>query len=112
MLPYHSANAEWYGDKQTIMGTEVIVELWYEEQQADAVRVIQKVMAEMRRVDQLFSPYIESSELSALNRWASDKDSYAKPLPVSSELFNLLADAQAISRLSDGAFDITFASVA
>ncbi len=112
MLLCHPALAEWYSDKQAIMGTEVAVELWYEKRHAQAEQILQKIMAEMRRIDQHFSLYIDSSELSELNRHASNKDAYAKPLSVSPELFNLLADAQAISELSEGAFDITFASVA
>ncbi len=108
----HSANAEWYSDKQAIMGTEVSVELWSEKPREEAAAMIEQVMAEMRRIDQHFSPYIESSELSVLNRHASGKKTYAKPLPVSPELCKLLDDARTISELSDGAFDITFASVA
>lgn len=111
-LACHPALAEWYSDKQAIMGTEVAVELWYAKPEADALRLIKKVMSEMRRIDQHFSPYIDSSELSVLNQHANNKAVYAKPLSVSPELFNLLANAQVISELSDGAFDITFASVA
>lgn len=107
----HTASADWYSDKQAIMGTEVSVELWSHKPRASAAGVIAQVIAEMRRIDQHFSPYIESSELSVLNRHASDKHTYAQPLVVSAELFRLLTDAQAISELSDGAFDITFASV-
>ncbi len=112
MLLCHSANAVWYSDKQAIMGTEVSVELWSEKPPAEAADLIDKVMAEMRRIDQHFSPYIKSSELSILNRHAGDKKVYANPLSVSAELFKLLYNAKTISELSDGAFDITFASVA
>ncbi len=112
ILLSHSASAEWYSDKQAIMGTEVSIELWSEKPRAEAAGVIKKVMAEMRRIDQHFSPYIESSELSILNRHASEEKTFAKPLTVSPELFKLLYNAKAISELSDGAFDITFASIA
>jgi len=63
-------------------------------------------MAEMRRVDSAFSPYIESSELSRLNR-----DAPKDWVFVSDELYDLLEKSAQISRLSEGAFDITYASV-
>ncbi|MCM5679888.1 FAD:protein FMN transferase [Schlegelella sp. S2-27] len=87
------------------MGTPVRVELWSADRAA-AEEAMAEVMAEMHRIDRTMSPYKESSELSRINREAA-----ARPVPVSEEMFRLLERAQACSELSDGAFDITYASV-
>lgn len=97
--------AQWFKEQQAIMGTVVIVELWHEDA-AMAQRCIATVMAEMRRINAAMSPYRESSELSRLNR-----DATQHPVAVSKELYTLLQRALEVSRLSNGAFDITFASV-
>lgn len=100
-----SVFAQWFVDERAIMGTLVRVELW----QTDAKKAktaINSVMAEMERIDQLMSPLIPSSELARINRKAADG-----PVIISRELFELIAKAQQISLLSDGAFDISFASI-
>jgi thiamine biosynthesis lipoprotein len=63
-------------------------------------------MQEMERINQLMSPYIETSELSLLNR-----DAMKGPVVVSDEMFDILSLSKQLSELSEGAFDITFASV-
>lgn len=98
--------ADWFSDTQGIMGTEVSVTLWHEDA-SQAKSVIARVMAEMRRIDQALSPYIESSELSRVNAQA-----YEKTQTLSEELAFLIEKSLEFSVLSGGAFDITFASVA
>lgn len=102
--------AKWHSDTQSIMGTKVSVILWLEDD-VKAEQAIAAVMAEMRRIDEHFSPYIETSELYRLNQLAP-KASAKKPLKISPELTAILDKAQYYSRLSDGAFDVTFASLA
>jgi thiamine biosynthesis lipoprotein len=63
------------------------------------------VIEQMHHVDRTMSPYKPESELSRINRHAG-----AGPVAVSRELFDLIERSIAFSRLSDGAFDITFAS--
>ena len=97
--------AEWFSDTAPIMGTRVHVEISHDDaQQASAL--IGQVMAEMRRIDRAFSPYREDSELSKVNREAS-----ADWMEVSDEMIDLLGRSYRMSLLSDGAFDITYASV-
>jgi FAD:protein FMN transferase len=64
------------------------------------------VLADMRRIDALMSTYKPDSEVSRVNANAAKA-----PVPVSAELFLLLETSQQYSRLSSGAFDITYASV-
>lgn len=96
---------KWFEDNQGIMGTNIQVELWSDSAQ-QGEDAIQAVMDEMQRINQLMSPYIQSSELSQLNSRASDS-----PVPVSKELFELIALSVELAKETDGAFDITFASV-
>ena len=99
------AHAEWYSDKRAIMGTAVSVELWADDE-ASAAAAIEAVMQEMVHIDQSMSPYIETSELALINREAA-----RHPVKISAEMFYLLKTALHYSQISDGAFDISFASV-
>lgn len=87
------------------MGTSVSVTLWHENA-ATARQAIAAMMAEMRRIDAALSPYKDDSELARVNRAAA-----TQTVTVSAELARLIDKALYFSRLSDGAFDISFASV-
>ena len=63
-------------------------------------------IAEIERIERLISSWDPKSETSQVNRMAG-----VAPVEVSDELFELVQRAKAISRLTDGAFDITYASV-
>ena len=97
--------ALWLHDEQAIMGTSVRVELWHEDEVAGKA-AIAAVMEEMHRIDRGMSPFIASSELSRINQQAA-----ARPVVVSQELFDLIERSLAVSKLTGGAFDITFSSV-
>ncbi len=99
------AHAEWFSDTRAIMGTAVSVELWMDDAGA-AQAAIDAVMVEMRRVDASMSPYIETSELAKINREASQH-----PVKISAEMMSQLQQSLHYSQLTDGAFDISFASV-
>lgn len=110
VLSGHMAQASWLSDEQAIMGTQVSVTLWHQ----DAVRgeqLLAQVMAEMRRIDAAYSPFKEYSELSQMNR-AAAQHSAEQPLTISAEMSRLLDKALYYGRLTEGAFDITFASLA
>ncbi len=119
-LPFF-ANAQWFKHSFKVMGTMSHVEFWLAEpaktldgsdskfaisnsEQAQAL--IESVEQEMFRIDQQMSPYKEQSELSLINREAANK-----VVTISAELFELLKTAQHIAAMSDGAFDITYASI-
>ncbi len=100
------ARAEWMERVEDgIMGTRIVVELWATDA-AQGNAAIDAVLAEMRRVDGAMSTYKPTSELSIVNARAAQE-----PIRISAELFNLLTTALDYSRLTDGAFDITYASV-
>jgi thiamine biosynthesis lipoprotein len=103
----HSAGvqAEWLYREEAIMGTRCAVELWSEDRTAgDAA--IDAVFAEMRRIDAAMSTYKPDSEISRVNAQAAKG-----PVVVSKELFDLVETANQYSKLSNGVFDITYASV-
>jgi thiamine biosynthesis lipoprotein len=99
------SSAAWVSQQAAIMGTRIGVELWHEDEAA-AQRAIDAVLAEFRRLDKALSPYIESSELYRVNQEASQR-----PVDISQEFFELLQTSLDYARLTDGAFDITFASI-
>ena len=100
-----TSHAEWFKAERAIMGTAIHVELWHTDKVA-AKNNIQYVFDEMQRIDRLMSPYKKESEISLINDQATKH-----PVKISSELFNLIQQSINMSQLSNGAFDITFASI-
>jgi thiamine biosynthesis lipoprotein len=60
----------------------------------------------MRHIDETMSTYKPTSEISLVNAQAAEG-----PMHISKELFDLLVTARQYSVLTEGAFDITYASV-
>ncbi|HEY4644837.1 MAG TPA: FAD:protein FMN transferase [Steroidobacteraceae bacterium] len=87
------------------MGTRIAVELWAADR-AQGEALITRVMNEMHRVDALMSTYKSTSQVSLINERAA-----REPVKVDPDLFGLLRTALDYSRLTEGAFDITYASV-
>ena len=100
-----ASHADWYKEERAIMGTSILAEVWSSDA-AQAQKGIAAVMQEMHRIDELMSPYKEDSELSLVNREAAEH-----PVKISRELLNLIERSLYFSRISHGAFDITFSSV-
>ena len=94
----------WMQREQVAMGTAITVQLWADDRTRGAAAMA-AVMAEMQRIDRCYSPHRDGSELSLVNAAAANG-----PVRISDELFQLVARAQEFSRLTGGAFDITYAS--
>jgi thiamine biosynthesis lipoprotein len=100
------AHAEWVNRvTDGIMGTRITVELWADDKEK-ADQAIDAVLEEMRHIDDSMSTYKPTSEVSQVNAKAADG-----PMRISKELFDLLTTAKEYSVITDGAFDITYASV-
>jgi thiamine biosynthesis lipoprotein len=100
------ARAEWVQRvTDGIMGTRITVELWADDK-AVGEAGIDAVLDEMRHVDESMSTYKSTSEVSLVNANAA-----AGAMPITQELFDLLVTAKQYSEITDGAFDITYASV-
>ena len=67
---------------------------------------IDEAVSEIERIEKLISSWDEASETSLIN-----KNAGIKPVKVSSELFGLIERAKKISEITDGAFDISYASM-
>ena len=94
----------WVEETRSVMGTEARLRFLLP---AGAKQNIQeKVFAEFERFNQLWSPYIASSELSRFNDALQ-----GHPFVVSEETFELVQLARRYSDLSSGAFDITVYSL-
>ncbi len=68
-------------------------------------RALRAGLGEVRRIDHLMSFWDSTSEIVHINRMAG-----LKPVAVSVETFDLITRTLRLSKLSDGAFDISFAS--
>jgi FAD:protein FMN transferase len=100
------AHAEWVRRiTDGIMGTRITVELWSDDG-PKAEEAIDALLDEMRHIDESMSTYKPTSEVSQVNAKAADG-----PMKISKELFDLLVKAREYSVITDGAFDITYASV-
>ncbi len=71
-----------------------------------AHKYIDVAVAEITRIEKLISEWDPSTQTSAIN-----KNAGIKPVKVDQELFNLIERSIAISKLTDGAFDISYASM-
>jgi FAD:protein FMN transferase len=100
------AHAEWVRRvADGIMGTRITVELWADDP-AKGEQAIDAVLEEMRHIDETMSTFKPTSEVSQVNDKAADG-----PMHISKELFDLLTTAAEYSEITEGAFDITYASV-
>lgn len=87
------------------MGTEVSVWFWSDNAESDNA-LVEAVFAEASRIDRLMSTYRDESKISKINREAAEH-----PVVAGSELYELIEKSIEVSRLTDGAFDITYESV-
>lgn len=74
-----------------------------DESRADAA--IEAAYEEIARIEQLLSEWSETSQISAVNRAAG-----REPVVVGPELYEVIDRAVRYSELTDGAFDVTFAT--
>ena len=87
------------------MGTRVSVELWHNNPQTSR-NCSDRIFAEIHRIDALMSPYKSNSEISFINNNAA-----ISAIEISAEMAAIIRRALYFSQLSNGAFDITYASI-
>lgn len=87
------------------MGNRFEISVVHEnEQWAEAC--IDDAVAEISRIEQLFTTFKETSQTNKINAQAG-----IKPVAVDREVFNLIHRSLKISQLTQGAFDITYGSI-
>ena len=103
----HSANASnLYKFHQVAMGTVIEITLIGDNEEA-ANKAALRAFREMKRIEQLMSPWIESADVFRINQ-SSGKER----VKISNETLEVIKKAQEISELSDGRFDITVGPLA
>ncbi|HEX4388226.1 MAG TPA: FAD:protein FMN transferase [Steroidobacteraceae bacterium] len=100
-----AALAAWQDRTEAIMGTRIYVQVWSEDP-ANGNEAMDAVMAEMHRIDDLMSHYKPQSQLSQINQRGN-----TEAVQVDKELFDLIKLSTHYSQITEGAFDITYASV-
>ncbi len=73
---------------------------------AQANFYIDKAIAEVKRIENLISDWIPTTQISEVN-----KNAGINPVKVDDEVFQLVTRANKISKLTNGAFDISYASM-
>ena len=99
------AFAEWRSTSFNAMGTRFELELW-SPSQALSEALYKDIEQEITRLERLWSPYIQTSEISQINAQAG-----IGAVQVSKETFAIIQHSIKYSQLSAGAFDISFATL-
>ena len=94
-----------YKQKTYLMGSDFEITV-VAKTQLEADKQIGIAISEISRIEALISSWKTTSETSNIN-----KNAGVSPVKVSKELFNLIQRALQISNLTDGAFDISYASM-
>jgi thiamine biosynthesis lipoprotein len=101
LVSYPTYSANLYKFQQVAMGTLIEITLVGDDEAA-ANKAALQAFQEIKRIEQLMSPWIESADVSRINR-SSGKE-WVK---ISPETQTVIKKAQEISEISGGAFDIT-----
>lgn len=99
------AFTEWRSTSFDAMGTRFELELWSPSQELSEALYID-IEREIDRLERLWSPYIQTSEISQINAQAG-----IGAVQVSEETFSIIQHSIKYSQLSAGAFDISFATL-
>jgi thiamine biosynthesis lipoprotein len=92
-----------YKETRVIMGTYVTITLNESgKSQQDLTRAASDAFAQITKVDELMSTYKPESNLSRINQSAG-----IEPVPADPEVIDVVEKALYVSRLTDGAFDVT-----
>ena len=94
-----------YKQKTYLMGSDFEITV-VAKTQLEADKQIGIAISEISRIEALISSWKTTSETSNIN-----KNAGVNPVKVSEELFSLIQRALQISNLTDGAFDISYASM-
>lgn len=84
------------------MGTEYLIKIADKTASSDSKHIKQRIDQILHDVNQSMSTYIDDSELSVINQ-----NHTTEWIQVSKELLTVILEANRISAMSDGAFDIT-----
>lgn len=95
---------DWVSREWTVMTTRAFLE-FRQEPGVDAEATFSAVHDEFERINAVFSPWLDSSELARINR-----DAARTPVSTTAEVFGLFVTSGRFTQLTHGAFDASFAS--
>ncbi|MBL0685228.1 FAD:protein FMN transferase [Aquimarina mytili] len=105
LLSVHSYSQEICKRALTLMGSRFEITVVASDHSKTDI-YIDLAIEEIRRIEKLISSWDENSQTSEINRNAG-----IRPIKVDQELFDIINRSLKISRLTDGAFDISYASM-
>lgn len=94
-----------YSQSLKLMGNNFTITVVAEEEEF-ALQNIEIAIDEIRRIEQLFTTFEADSQTNLINDNAG-----IQPVKVDNEVFNLIERSIGISRITQGAFDITYGSI-
>lgn len=98
-------SAQVYRKVLKLMGNRFELTVVCESEEAAAGH-IQAAIAEIRRIEDLLTTFNEESQTALINRYAG-----IQPVQVDAEVCELILRAEKISRITQGAFDLSYGSV-
>ena len=101
LIPQPTYPSNLYKYHQISMGTIIEITLIADDEEA-ANKAVLQAFQEIKRIETLMSPWLDSSDVTRINRSAGKER-----VKVSPETFEVIQKAQEISELSEGGFDIT-----
>lgn len=96
---------EKYSESLKLMGNNFTITVVADDKDF-ALQNINNAIDEIKRIEQLFTTFKPDSQTNLINDNAA-----IKPVKVNSEVFELIERSIAISRITQGAFDITYGSI-
>ncbi|BDD07848.1 FAD:protein FMN transferase [Fulvitalea axinellae] len=103
-LSAQATSEQSYSRAEQLMGCHFSITVTAENP-TEAKRYLDLAILEVKRIESLISSWDEKSQTSEINRNAG-----VKPVKVDKELFKLIERSVSLSKLTDGDFDISFAS--
>ena len=104
-IPYDSNSQSIYSKNALLMGSDFEITI-VEKKESHANYLLDLAIKEISRIEKLISSWDKSSQTAQINLNAG-----IKPIKVDKELFDLISRSLKVSRLSQGAFDISYASL-
>lgn len=94
-----------YSETRSMMGSSFVITALADDSEK-AQEAVAAAFNEVERIEKLISSWDPNSETSAINRQAGQQ-----PIQVSKELYKLIERSIKVSKLTNGVFDISFASI-
>lgn len=86
-----------------VFGSKMVIRAWPSQRVPDTRPALAKAVAEIRRIESMVNPDIDTSEVAKINQGA-----WEGPVQISPELAQILIDCDRMFKFSQATFDVTF----